>query len=113
MLLDDIPTPALVLDLDRVERNCARMIRRAADLGVKLRPHMKTAKSPDVGRLATRERSAGITVSTLAELAYFAQAGFDDITYAVGIAGHKVPALAALQRRFGARISLLADSLPR
>lgn len=108
----DIPTPALVLDLDRVERNCQRMIRRAADLGVRLRPHMKTSKSADIGRLATRELSAGITVSTLAELEYFAQAGFEDITYAVGIAGHKVPALAALQRRHGLRISLLADSLP-
>jgi D-serine deaminase-like pyridoxal phosphate-dependent protein len=112
MLLDDLPTPALILDLDRVERNCERMIRRAAELGVQLRPHMKTAKSVDVARLATRGRSLGITVSTLAELEYFAQAGFKDITYAVGIAGHKVPAMAALQRRYGVRISLLADSLP-
>jgi D-serine deaminase-like pyridoxal phosphate-dependent protein len=110
-LLEDLPTPALILDLDRVERNCERMIRRAAELGVQLRPHMKTAKSVDVARLATRERSAGITVSTLAEIEYFAEAGFGGITYAVGIAGHKIPALAALQRRQGVRISLLADSL--
>ncbi len=111
MLLNDLPTPALILDLDRVERNCERMIRRAADLGVKLRPHLKTAKSADVARLATRERSAGITVSTLAEIEYFAQAGFGDITYAVGIAGHKIQALADLQRRYGVRINLLADSV--
>jgi D-serine deaminase-like pyridoxal phosphate-dependent protein len=111
MILKDLPTPALILDLDRVERNCERMIRRAAELGVKLRPHMKTAKSADVARLATRERSAGITVSTLAEIEYFAQAGFDDITYAVGIAGHKIPALVELQRRHGVRINLLADSV--
>ncbi len=110
--LEDLPTPALILDLDRVERNCERMIRRAAELGVLLRPHMKTAKSADVGRLATRDRSAGITVSTLAELEYFTQAGFGDITYAVGIAGHKIPALAELQRRYGVGISLLADNLP-
>jgi D-serine deaminase-like pyridoxal phosphate-dependent protein len=112
MVLEELPTPALILDLDRVERNCERMICRAADLGVRLRPHMKTAKSADVGRLAARERSAGITVSTVAELEYFAQAGFCDITYAVGIAGHKVSALAELQRRYGVRISLLVDSLP-
>jgi D-serine deaminase-like pyridoxal phosphate-dependent protein len=43
MLLSDLPTPALILDLDRVERNCERMIRRAAELGVTLRPHLKTA----------------------------------------------------------------------
>ena len=111
MLLKDLPTPALILDLDRVERNCERMIRRAAELGVMLRPHLKTAKSADVARLATRERSAGITVSTLAEVEYFAQAGFGDITYAVGIAGQKIPALAQLQRRYGVRINLLADTV--
>lgn len=111
MLLHDLPTPSLILDLDRVQRNCDRMIRRAAELGVQLRPHMKTAKSVDVGRLATRERSAGITVSTLAEIEHFAEAGFGDITYAVGIAGHKVAALAELQRRYRVRISLLADSV--
>jgi D-serine deaminase-like pyridoxal phosphate-dependent protein len=111
-VLEELPTPALILDLDRVERNCERMICRAADLGVRLRPHMKTAKSADVGRLAAPEGSAGITVSTVAEIEYFAHAGFRDITYAVGIAGHKVPALAELQRRYGVRISLLVDSLP-
>jgi D-serine deaminase-like pyridoxal phosphate-dependent protein len=109
--LDDLPTPALILDLDRVERNCTRMMARAADLGVELRPHMKTAKSADVARLAARQQSVGITVSTLAEIEYFAAAGFDDITYAVGITGHKIPALARLQRRFGVRIALLTDSI--
>jgi D-serine deaminase-like pyridoxal phosphate-dependent protein len=109
--LDDLPTPALILDLDRVERNCRRMRARAENLGVTLRPHMKTAKSADVARLATGPQSAGITVSTLAEIEYFAQAGFDDITYAVGITGHKIPALADLQRRFGVRVSLLTDSV--
>jgi D-serine deaminase-like pyridoxal phosphate-dependent protein len=111
MVLDDLPTPSLILDLDRLERNCHRMIGRAAELGVRLRPHMKTAKSADVGRLATRDAGAGVTVSTLAEAEHFARAGFDDITYAVGIAGHKVGALAALQRETGARISLLADTV--
>ncbi len=111
MVLGDLPTPSLILDLDRLERNCERMIQRAAELGVRLRPHMKTAKSVDVGRLATRERSAGVTVSTLAEVEHFAQAGFRDITYAVGIAGHKVAVLAGLQRRYGARVMLLADSI--
>ncbi len=50
-------------------------------------------------------------MSTVAEAQYFAQAGFRDITYAVGIAGHKVGPLAALQRGTGARISLLADTV--
>ena len=109
--LADLPTPALILDISRVERNCERMIRRAAQLGVQLRPHMKTAKSADVARLATRERSVGITVSTIAEIEYFAREGFGDITYAVGIAAHKLPVLARLQREHGTRIRLVADSV--
>ncbi|HWU71427.1 MAG TPA: hypothetical protein VN017_08745, partial [Pseudoxanthomonas sp.] len=46
--LDSIGTPALVLDLDRVERNVARLTRHLDSLGVGFRPHVKTAKSVDV-----------------------------------------------------------------
>lgn len=106
MPLSELPTPSLLLDLGRLERNCAAMSRRAQALGVALRPHMKTAKSADVARLATR---GGITVSTLAEVDYFGAHGFRDITYAVGIGAHKLDMLADLQQRHGLTLSLLAD----
>ena len=109
MTLTDLPTPSLLLDLDRVERNCDTMSRRSQQLGVALRPHLKTAKSVDVARLATRGQPGGITVSTLAEIDYFGRHGFRDITYAVGIAAHKLEALAGLQRQHGLTLSLLAD----
>jgi len=51
--LSEILTPAAVIDLDRLERNCERMLARARKLGVTLRPHLKTAKSAEVARLAT------------------------------------------------------------
>ena len=106
MKLTELSTPSLLLDLDRVERNCAAMQRRAQALGVALRPHLKTAKSADVARLAT---PGGITVSTLAEIDYFGQHGFRDITYAVGITAHKLDTLADLQDKHGLTLSLLAD----
>ncbi|HTD05671.1 alanine racemase [Undibacterium sp.] len=109
MRLEHIATPALVLDLDRAERNCAAMIQRAKKHGVALRPHLKTAKSADIARLATRGQGGGITVSTLAEVDYFAQHGFRDITYAVGIAEGKLDALVKLQRLHGLTLTLLAD----
>jgi D-serine deaminase-like pyridoxal phosphate-dependent protein len=111
MRLEQLPTPALVLDLDRLERNCRRMQERAADLGVRLRPHLKTAKSADVARVAAADHSSGITVSTLAEVEHFAMAGFRDITYAVGIAADKLAALTGVQRRHGVTVRLLADSV--
>lgn len=109
--LSEILTPAAIIDLDRLERNCGRMLARARELGVTLRPHMKTTKSADVARLATENGRGPVTVSTLNEVAYFGQAGFADITYAVGISAAKIPALAELQRRFGLTINILADTV--
>ena len=107
----DLETPALVLDLAVLERNCAAMAERAKHHGVRLRPHLKTAKSAEVAAIATRDQFGGITVSTVAEAAYFAAHQFRDLTYGVGIAPDKIPALAAIQRAHGAVINLIVDSV--
>ncbi len=102
-------TPRLVLDRSRLERNLARMHDQARKLGVKLRPHLKTAKSVDVARLAV-DGTERITVSTLREADYFAAAGFRDILYAVGMAPNKVAHAASLTRR-GVDLCIVLDSL--
>jgi len=107
--LAELKTPALVLDRGVLARNCAAMAARAAAHGLRLRPHLKTAKSAEVARLATAGQFGGVTVSTLAEARYFAARGFRDITYAVGIVPGKLDEVARLQRD-GARLTLLADS---
>ena len=109
MRLEDLPTPALLLDRAALERNCAAMDARARAHGVRLRPHLKTAKSVEVAAVATRGQFGGLTVSTVAEAAYFAAHGWRDLTYAVGIVPGKIPALAALAREHGATIHLIAD----
>ena len=108
--LHDIRTPALVLERPKVERNVSQMAERMRRHGVTLRPHLKTAKCPQVASLATAGQSGGITVSTLAEAAYFAGHGFRDITYAVGITPSKLEAVAALQRQ-GALLRILTEDL--
>ncbi|MFQ5775416.1 MAG: alanine racemase [Kiloniellaceae bacterium] len=110
MKLAEIDTPALILDRRRLEANVARMTERAKRHGVDLRPHMKTAKSADVARLATAGHSGAITVSTLKEAAYFAEHGYTDIIYAVGLAPAKLDRVAALQAK-GARIAVVTDNL--
>lgn len=110
MDLLSLNTPALILDRAIVERNTTRMGERMAAHGVSLRPHLKTAKSAQVARLATAGHSGAITVSTLAEAAYFLDHGFDDITYAVCIVPGKLAHAAALMAR-GADLKLLTDSL--
>jgi len=109
--LNDIPTPALILDRNRLTRNLETMSERARRHGLDLRPHLKTAKSLEIGRLATAGHSGGITVSTLREAAYFVEGGLTDITYAVGLAPDKIDAVAALQRD-GAWINVLVDNVP-
>jgi D-serine deaminase-like pyridoxal phosphate-dependent protein len=109
MRIGDLATPALILDRAVLARNCQAMAERAAERGVRLRPHLKTAKSAEVAKIATAGQFGGVTVSTLAEARYFAQHGFRDITYAVGIVPSKLDEVAALERD-GARLTLIADS---
>ncbi|HEX6958703.1 MAG TPA: alanine racemase [Ferrovibrio sp.] len=108
MLLADLPTPSLLLDRRRLVANILRMQARARELGVSLRPHMKTAKAAMVARLAAGENGP-ITVSTLAEAAYFAKAGFRDITYAVPVAPQKLDRVAALMRD-GVDLKIITDN---
>lgn len=108
--LDAIRTPALVLERAVLERNIRRMTERMHALHASLRPHLKTAKCARIATLATAGQPGGITVSTLAEAAYFAGNGFRDITYAVGIVPGKLDAVAALQRS-GALVRLLTDDV--
>jgi D-serine deaminase-like pyridoxal phosphate-dependent protein len=104
-------TPFAVVDVHKVLRNVERLARRAERLGVVLRPHVKTAKSLDVAALLRNGDGAPcpVTVSTLAEAEAFADGGYTDLTYAVGIAPHKLPRVLALSRR-GVRLRVLLDS---
>ncbi len=106
--LADLPTPCLVLDRSILARNLAAMAAALARHGVPLRPHMKTAKSMDVARMALAGQPGGITVSTLAEAEYFAGHGITDILYAVGITPAKLDRVAAL-RRAGADVLVITD----
>ncbi len=111
MRIAELPTPAAVVDLDRLERNCARMGERVTRLGARLRPHVKTHKCAEAARLQVRGHFGGITVSTLAEARAFAAAGFRDITLAVPIAPRRIAEAAELARRLD-RFTLLTDSEP-
>ncbi|HEX9637485.1 MAG TPA: alanine racemase [Acidobacteriota bacterium] len=80
--IEELPTPALLLDLDTLESNLKRMAQRAAALGVALRPHVKTHKCVEIARRQIALGARGITVSTLYEAELFAAHGFGDITWA-------------------------------
>jgi D-serine deaminase-like pyridoxal phosphate-dependent protein len=107
--LEEVPTPALLLDRSRLVANAQRMRQRATALGVRLRVHVKTLKSMEVAELAMDENRA-IAVSTLHEARYFVERGLNDVCYAVCVPPDKLAQVVALMPR-APRFSMFIDSL--
>ncbi|MCC8404105.1 DSD1 family PLP-dependent enzyme [Paraburkholderia sp. MMS20-SJTN17] len=109
MRLEQIETPAALIDVARMQKNIARMQGQMNTLGVAFRPHVKTTKCIDVVRAQIAAGARGITVSTLKEAEAFFAAGIDDILYAVGMAPSKLPRALALRRQ-GCDLKLVVDN---
>lgn len=107
--VDDLDTPAVIVDLDAVERNLARAQDYCRSQGLALRPHIKTHKIPELARRQIELGAVGITCQKLGEAEVMADAGIDDILLTYNIVGRqKLDRLVALARR--ARLSLVFDS---
>lgn len=108
--VDELASPALLVDLDGLQSNISRMIDLLKDTPVSLRPHMKTGKS---SQIASRLKSAGVTgvcVTKVSEAAVMLAGGVDDILITSPVA-HAVTAwwLAKLLQR-GGKIRIVLDS---
>lgn len=103
-------TPFLLIDQQRFLTNVERLQQRISALGCQLRPHLKTLRAVDAARYILPELSAPATVSTLAEAEAFADAGYTDLLYAVGISTNKLDRVRALLER-GMQLHILLDSL--
>ena len=95
-----IDTPALVIDLDAMQRNIARMAAFARQHGLALRPHAKTHKSGRIAKLQIEAGAVGVCVQKLSEAEALAAAGVSDIFISNEIVDQaKLTRLAALARR--------------
>jgi D-serine deaminase-like pyridoxal phosphate-dependent protein len=108
-----LDTPDLVIDLDVVERNAARLAGALAARGVALRPHVKTHKSIAIARLQLAAGARGVTVGNLGEAEVFAEGGIDDIfiAYPVWTEGPKAARVRTLNERPGLRLAVGFDSI--
>jgi D-serine deaminase-like pyridoxal phosphate-dependent protein len=98
--LDRVDTPALVVDLDALERNLDRMAAFATRTGKRVRPHAKTHKSPIVGRMQLDRGAIGLCCAKLGEAEVMADAGLGPLHITTEIAGEpKISRLVALRRR--------------
>lgn len=109
MTLDQLDTPAAVIDVTKMTRNIASMQDRMREFGVHFRPHVKTTKCVEVVRAQIAAGAVGITVSTLKEAEEFFAAGINDILYAVGIDPTKLPRALKLKRA-GCNLKLVVDN---
>ena len=102
-------TPAAVIDMDRVERNIARVQAACDAAGVANRPHIKTHKSPMLAKLQIAAGAKGITCQKLGEAEVMAEAGIDDILISYNLIGdEKMARLGALQAK--ANMTVAADN---
>ena len=107
----EIDTPALIVDLDIMETNIRQMASMAAKNHIKLRPHIKTHKSPWIAKAQIAAGAVGITVAKLGEAETMLEAGIHDILLAYPIVGAvKLRRLEHLLRQ--TPIILSTDSLP-
>src|SRR3954462_578710 len=91
-------TPCAVIDMDRVERNIARIQAACAAAGVANRPHIKTHKSPMLARMQVAAGARGITCQKLGEAEVMADAGIDDILISYNLLGdEKMARVGAVQ----------------
>jgi D-serine deaminase-like pyridoxal phosphate-dependent protein len=82
-----VPTPALILDLPRVEQNLAEMARRMKGLPAALRPHAKIHKSPILGQMQLDAGAIGLTTATIWEASAMVDAGLSDVLIANQVVG--------------------------
>ncbi len=110
MRVEELETPALVVDLDVLEINLREMAAYCAGHGLNLRPHVKTHKIPAIARMQIASGARGITVAKLGEAEVMARNGLDDILIAYPIVGStKLARLVSLAGKVRIRVSV--DSL--
>jgi D-serine deaminase-like pyridoxal phosphate-dependent protein len=88
MHISELDTPVMLIDLDRLERNIARMQHECASRGLANRPHIKTHKIPAIGLKQLQAGAVGITCQKVGEAEVFAATGaFPDILIPYNIVG--------------------------
>ena len=99
MHIEELETPAIVVDLDVLERNISSLADYCRRSNLNLRPHTKTHKIPEIARMQVKAGSRGITVAKVGEAEVMAAAGMDDILVHYPVFGRaKLERLAYLAR---------------
>jgi D-serine deaminase-like pyridoxal phosphate-dependent protein len=105
--INELDTPALLIDREQVAKNLQQMQQKADQYGVALRPHIKTHKIPELALKQVQLGACGITASKISEAEVMARAGIKDILIANQIvAVQKLKRLVALSRKINVAVGL-------
>jgi D-serine deaminase-like pyridoxal phosphate-dependent protein len=111
LALDELDTPAMLVDLAGVDRNIERMLGHFRGSAVSVRPHLKTVKSPRWAQRLLDAGAAGVCVAKLSEAEVMAAAGIEDILVTTEVVGApKLARLVALLRDHP-NVKLVVDSM--
>ena len=109
MLLSDLPTPQVLIDQARLQRNIDRVQQLASNAGVSLRPHAKTHKSPTVAKWQIDRGAVGVCCAKVGEAEVFVAAGIANIRLPYPVSPSNADRILALADR--AAISIIVDHL--
>ena len=111
--IEEMDTPVLVIDLDKLERNIKRCRELVADAGLTYRPHAKTHKSPIIAQMQIAAGATGVCCAKLAEAEVMAAGGVPDILITTEVVGRlKIRRLMSVARTMqagGRRIAVVVD----
>jgi D-serine deaminase-like pyridoxal phosphate-dependent protein len=114
MHISEIDTPALVVDLDVMDRNLRRVADYARAHSLRLRPHTKTHKSTRIGRRQLAEGAAGLTVAKVSEAEVMLGAQPTDLLVAFPIVGRtKLERLTEVARKTNVTVALDSEAAAR
>lgn len=108
--MEDVETPAALVDLSRVRRNLRKTVAYAQEHGLAWRPHVKTHKSPDLARMQLEAGATGLTVATPREAEVMAEVT-SDLLLAHPPVGSKIPRILSLPADVRLVVALDSDSL--
>jgi len=107
-----LDTPAVLVDLDKMEANINEMAQVAAEAGIRLRPHCKVHQSPIIAKMELKAGACGIEVGTIDQAEGMAKAGISDIVIAHPFFGdQKFRKIRKLLVRQNLKLTLLVDMI--
>ena len=112
VVYSSLDTPAVLVDMDKLEANIREMSRGAAEAELKLRPHTKIHECPEIAKMQVNGGAVGISVAKLAQAENMAKAGINDIMVVHPFYGkHKLEQLKRLLNRQNLKLSIVVDMI--